>query len=179
MSALSTIGSNFNGTGPYRQLDALSIDTQLQTLRSYCDQHPLAIFADAVNELYKNFHSLKLRQRPARPRNRHRRAFARCGRGRQSKRPIPRRTTAAESGARNLQTSYRIPSTPRSALSAAAAVAKYQPATAFRHSHIFLSWVGAKSPFWFTRFRSGNDAPELMAASLQGLRRNLDHVVSG
>jgi len=36
----------------YRDLQAMTIEAQTQSLRNYCDEHPLAEFVDAVIDLY-------------------------------------------------------------------------------------------------------------------------------
>jgi hypothetical protein len=40
------------GKRSWRQLNATSTDQQKKLLRSYCDEHPLKSYIDAVNELY-------------------------------------------------------------------------------------------------------------------------------
>ena len=38
--------------GQYRDLAAMSIEAQEQSLRNYCDEHPMAEFVKAVMDLY-------------------------------------------------------------------------------------------------------------------------------
>jgi hypothetical protein len=45
-------GANTGLNGEYRDLNALSVDAQKQSLLSYCDQHPMAEFIKAAIELY-------------------------------------------------------------------------------------------------------------------------------
>jgi hypothetical protein len=52
---------------------------------------------DDENAVFKKLHLAEIGGR-VRPRNRHRQAAARCDRGRRSRHPIPRQTTAAGSG---------------------------------------------------------------------------------
>jgi hypothetical protein len=42
------IGSN----GKYRDLQAMTVEEQQQSLREYCDKHPMATFSKAVLDLY-------------------------------------------------------------------------------------------------------------------------------
>jgi len=39
--------------GQYRDLQAMTVEAQEQSLRNYCDQHPMAELAEAVIVLYK------------------------------------------------------------------------------------------------------------------------------
>jgi hypothetical protein len=46
-------GANASLTnGQYRDLAALSLDAQKESLRNYCDEHPMAQFGKAVLDLY-------------------------------------------------------------------------------------------------------------------------------
>jgi hypothetical protein len=38
--------------GKYRDLQAMTVDEQQQSLRDYCDKHPVATFSKAVIDLY-------------------------------------------------------------------------------------------------------------------------------
>jgi hypothetical protein len=71
---------------------ALSVAEQLRQLRNIHSNAPRLILGEQLGG----------RSSARYPRNRHRRAFARCDRGRQNRRPIPRQSRAAVSGDRYL-----------------------------------------------------------------------------
>jgi hypothetical protein len=48
-------GANLNqwtSNGQYRDLQAMTLEAQEQSLRNYCDEHPMAEFVKAVLDLY-------------------------------------------------------------------------------------------------------------------------------
>jgi hypothetical protein len=48
--------------GQYRDLQSMKVEAQEQSLREYCDQHPMASFAKAVIDL---FNQMPLKTKPA------------------------------------------------------------------------------------------------------------------